>query len=102
MEEADVDMLRKDVDVPKGRILDTRRGVAVVQEFGDILSTASHLRKPLPPNEGKFGALRIEPPIDLRLVSYGTVESKEAGHKLSPMFMSWRSMRGVRPLRPNG
>ena len=81
MKEADVDVRREYVDVAKGCVSDASRGVVIVQEFGNVLTTVAHLREPLPRDGGEFKAACIEPPVYLRLMPYCAIEPKKAGHR---------------------
>ncbi len=46
IEEADIYMRTEGVDVPKRRVVHTRRGMAILQKFANVGSAAAHLLKP--------------------------------------------------------
>src|SRR5690349_17696210 len=81
VEEPDVDMCLEDSDVTERGILDTCRGMSIVQKLSDIRAAFAHPREPFTRNGGELRRPRIQPPVDLRLMPDGPIEpQKGRGH----------------------
>lgn len=81
MKEADIDVRGEYIDVGKCGVFHASRGVAIVEEFGDVLTTVAHLGEPLTRDRGEIRTPRIEPRIYPRLIPNGAIESKKRRHR---------------------
>jgi hypothetical protein len=79
VEEADVYVSRKGVDVSKRRVLHTCDGAAIVHELADVGAAVPHVLKPGLRDPSQFVSRLAEPSIDLGVPMDRTGEPKEPG-----------------------
>ena len=65
VEEADIDVISKGIDVPKRRVLHACGGAAIVHKFADVGAAAAHMVKPGLRHPPQFVSRLREPGVDL-------------------------------------
>jgi len=81
-EKTDVDVRRESIDVAESSIADAGCGMAVVQELADIVAEVAHEVEPRPRHAAKVGRLRLEPPVNGRVVLDGALEPQQSGRRI--------------------
>jgi hypothetical protein len=77
LKEAHVHMRSEYIDVPKGRIAQTRYRTAVMQELADFVPALSHHLKPLPRDGSQLTRMLDRPPVDGGIAFDRPHESKQ-------------------------
>src|SRR5437588_338414 len=78
--EPDIHVRFEGVDVPECRVRDTRRRMAIVQQFSHIISTLTHHLKPMPRDYTQFATMRFHPGLDGWITLNRTREPQELIH----------------------
>jgi hypothetical protein len=79
-EKANVDVSFEDANVSECRILDAGGGIAIVQQFANVVSTIAHDLKPAPGDCPQLAGVPMKPGINSRISSDGTLETEEFAH----------------------
>jgi hypothetical protein len=78
--EPDIHVRFENVDVPECRVSDTRRRMAIMQQFSHIISTLTHNPKPMLRDYTQVPRMRLHPGLDGWITLNRTEEPQELIH----------------------
>ena len=91
----DVNVRREGIDVAETSIADAGCGMAVVQEFADVVAEVPHEVEPGPRQAAELERRCLEPAVDGRVVFYGVFKPQQSDWRIVHTWQSGNSVQAI-------